>query len=315
MKIQILFFLIYIGCSSHILYTYMHRLPRLKLGFNNILDGGHVRPPGHTWFWFQYFEYYNAQKMLNNQGQPANGLPSPTLNELEGLTQITWQQRDPSIGNLKIGFSVYQPYLFYSKTTKNIELYSTGAGFGDTMLGPFLQSVMMMYRNRPFFVHRLELDFSFPAGKYRLPPVPADIDTSIRNPGNGFYVINPYWAATFHFTSKMSATWRLNYLWNSKNKHDNSQMGQLMYLNFSAQYMIIERFWVGIIGYYLEQLTNNKLNNIPVPNFKARLVAVGPGAAYSLPNGDFFWWYIYFENNARNTLQGIRSMFRFFIIF
>ncbi|MBY0109755.1 MAG: transporter [Candidatus Babeliaceae bacterium] len=80
------------------------------------------------------------------------------------------------------------------------------------------------------FVTRLELDVSFPTVKN-------EADVAL-NPGNGLYFINPYWAETFYFTGKCTASWRLQYVWSSINKKTHVQTGQAIFMNFGLKYDI-----------------------------------------------------------------------------
>ena len=83
-------------------------------------------------------------------------------------------------------------------------------------------------------------------------------------------------------------------------------------MNFDLTYRIEPMKWyIGINGYYLQQLQNNKVQGVEVPNSKERVVGIGPGVL-TLPREDLFiFGNLYFEFNVRNRPKGVRAVFRF----
>jgi len=294
----ITFFLILIINNIH-----SYDLPFINLGFSNILDGGPIRPT-HGWYLFQYINYYGADKFLDKDGCLLGGVPSPKTTTWAGITNLTYQTESAPILWAKTGISVGVPYVFSSTVSKNNALgfKDSGAGFGDFYAGTFLQWDPIFYKDRPLFVTRLELNVSFPTGKYKR--------GIFINPGNGFYFINPYWAATFYFTQKCAASWRLQYAWSSINKKTCIQAGQAIFMNFDLEYEIFNNFWLGPVGYFLQQITDSKVNGVSTPGRKEHIVAIGPGALYERNNDLYFFGYLYFELDAKNRTQGISAIAR-----
>lgn len=281
--------------------------PFINLGFTNILDGGPVRP---TWGWYLYhfFQYYGSHKFRNAQGCPLGGICSPKTTTWDAFTTLVYQTESKPILGAQTGFSAGIPYFFYSSIERNsLNLLDSGKGFGDLLAGPFLQWSPILYKNRPLFVTRVEIDFNFPCGKFK--------KYAIFNPGNGLYFINPYWAATFYFTKHCASSWRLQYIWSSINKKTKIQPGQAIFMNFDLEYEPHHNLWAGIVGYFLQQITNSKVNGISTPGRKETIVALGPGLYYerdfSHDNNLFLFGYLYFEFNAKNRTQGISAISRF----
>ncbi len=291
-------------CITSGLFTYDQ--PFINLGFTNILDGGPIRPTS-GWYLYQYINYYGAHKFLDKNGCLLAGVPSPKTTTWGGITNLTYQTESAPILWAKTGFSLGVPYNFSSSIAANtLGLTDSGAGFGDLYGGTFLQWDPVMYKDRALFVSRLEINVSIPTGKYKR--------GIFLNPGNGFYFINPYWAATFYFTQKCAASWRLQYAWSSKSKFTKVQAGSAMFMNFDLEYEIFNNFWLAMVGYFLQQLNNSRVNGVSTPGRKEHVVAVGPGAFYERNfnnNSDLYLFgYLYFELDAKNRTQGISAIAR-----
>lgn len=281
--------------------------PQIDLGFHNILDGGSLLlTPG--WFWEEFPQYYHSSRFLDGNGKTLGGVPSPSFNLVDSLNEIFYQSDQEVLfkGNWSALFVL--PTFFYSHVSPNtLGITSSGAGVGDLYLGLSLQWNTIYLCDRPLFKHRLSFNASFPTGMYHR-------NKSI-NPGNGFFFINPYWAATIYPASKWALSWRLYYLWNATNPKNHIQAGQAIHFNYSITYECVKDLWAGIVGYFLQQFNDDKLHGISVPNSKERVFAIGPGALYSLTSDLSFFLYLYFETNVRNRPEGVSLIGRFFYHF
>jgi hypothetical protein len=283
-------------------------LPGLDLGFTNILDGGPIRPkPG--WYWLQYNQYYTTHRFLNGEGKPLAGVPSPRYRLLDTITEFAYQFKYQLPWNAVPGVAMGLPLVMYSKIGHNeFAFKSSGSGFGNLGFGIYNQWNTIERKERPFFVHRLQFDFSIPVGKNKLP------EKNI-NPSETCFSLDVYWAVTLFLSHRWSLSWRWYYIWSAKNEKINFQAGDAMSINYSLAYEAFPKFYVAAVGYALQQLHNNHRLGVSVPDSKERVFGIGPGAAYFCTQDLVFLSYLYLEAGARNRPQGTSWIFRWVLHF
>jgi hypothetical protein len=287
-------------------------LPALNLGLTSFLDGG---PPAGPGFYFtQYLQFYTSGKFADKNG---NELLPPfageRLNAFVSLSQFIYQSNQDVLlcgkWGLDVIIPIVAPHLSYD--TPGPFPTSNGAGFGDILVGPFLQWDPVMGANGPLFMHRVELQMIFPTGKYS--------NADAVNPGNNFFYFNPYWAATLFLTPKWEFSTRIHYLWNGRNNDPNQALvgvgntraGQAFHLNFASSYEIIEKMLRGgVNGYYLKQFTDTQADGENIAGTKEQVLGIGPGLLFSLSQDTHFFLNVYFETAVENRTQGQRYLLR-----
>jgi len=174
---------------------------------------------------------------------------------------------------------------------------STVRGLGDLTIGAGLQWAPKKIGNG-VFVHRFVLDVGVPNGSYS--------DRQPINIGNHFVVVDPYYALTYAL-GKWEVSARLHYLWNSVNHEpyagfgvDTVQAGQAFHMNYSVSYEVITNVRIGFNGYWLQQLTDHKINDINLPDSLERTIGLGVGIQFF--SGRDFWIHLngYKETDVRN---------------
>ena len=287
-------------------------LPAVNLGFTSFMDGG---PPAGPGFYFtQYLQYVTSDFFADANGDRL--LPSSANEDLEAwisLSQFIYQSDQTLLAGGKWGLDVIIPIAFLdvSYGTPGPFPEDNGSGLGDLLIGPYLQWGPIMGAKGPRFMHRVELQFIFPTGKY-------DSNKEL-NPGSNFFSFNPYWSGTLFITPKWTATTRIHYLWNAKNNDPNrafigasdSQAGQAVHLNFASAYQVLPMLHLGINGYYLKQITDTKVDGNKIDNSREQVLAIGPGLLWHINKNAHLFFNVYFESQAENRPEGERYNLRF----
>ena len=288
-----------------------YELPPLNLGFTSFLDA--APPAGNGWYFSQYIQQYRADKFKNGNGQDI-GLPGPDVEVTVGLTQALYISDLQFLGaNAGINFMLPEVNPQTSYDVANPAFPRAGdSGFGDLLVGPFLQWPPVMGENGPRFFQRVELQLILPTGKY-------DEDDEI-NPGSNFWSFNPYWSGTYFLTPNLTASLRAHYLWNGKNDDPNrgfgptarnTRAGQALHLNFATEYAVTPQLRIGLNGYYLKQTTDTQVNGLKVKGRKEQVLGLGVGGMYSFSQNNHLIFNFYDESHAENRTEGQRFNFRY----
>ncbi|WP_221798901.1 SphA family protein [Oceanobacter mangrovi] len=283
-------------------------LPVVNLGLTSFLDGG--VPAGPGLYAQAYYQSYSASKLKDENGD-ALGLPKTDLDYQVMVAQLTWLSTY-RVGNASLGINALLPLVTSMDVDDGINnmALSAQSGTGDVLVGPFIQFDPVMGAAGPKFVQRIELQFNLPTGDY-------DADTSI-NPSANALSFNPYWAGTYWFTPQWTASARLHYLYNSKNTDpatafgdvDSTQAGQAIHANLAVSRDLGKGWRLGLNGYFLEQITDTKVDGKAVSGRKESVYAVGPGAMYSFSADNHIVANGYREFGAENRPEGSRVQVR-----
>jgi hypothetical protein len=276
------------------------QLPTVNLGDTNFEDG--FAGPG---FLLEEFpDVYVADSLKDSNGATVPG--SNTLTAISTTSHIAYIT-DKRLFGAWIGAEILVPMADVEVKLAN-GTDATVRGFADPILGPFALQWAPKRIGHGVFVQRALLDLTVPIGKYS--------DQRPVNIGNNFATINPYYAFTYELKSKFEVSARLHYLWNSVNNEPfvgfaikNMQPGQAFHANYATSYEVLKDVRVGFNGYWLQQLTDHRVNGENVPNSKERTVGLGPGVQFG-GNGLWFRVNSYMETGVRNRTCGTRVTFR-----
>lgn len=290
--------------------------PVVNLGYTSFLDGG---PPSGPGLYLQnYAQYYTVDKLTDKKGRQLP-FPRTDLNATADIVQLIYVSTKKVLG-ANLGLSVLLPWLIHASVHDGLPepVLRASDGAGDLFIGPALQFDPIMRKDGkgPRFVQRFDLDIVFPIGHY-------DKAFAV-NASSNFWSLNPYWAVTYWFTPKWDLSYRLHYLWNAKNHNPNdafgpsafsTQAGQAIFADIATDYAITEKFHLGINGYFFEQITDTRVNDVEAPGRRERVWALGPGMLYGFTKDQFLFFNLYFEAGARNRPQGTNFILRYVIHF
>jgi hypothetical protein len=276
------------------------QLPTVNLGDTNFEDG--FAGPG---FLLEEFpDVYSADTLKDGKGATVPG--SNTLTAIATTSHIAYISNRRLFGGW-IGGEILVPMADVEvKLASGID--TTVRGFADPILGPFALQWAPKRIGHGVFVQRALLDLTVPIGKYS--------DHRSVNIGNNLVTINPYYAFTYEWKSKVEASVRLHYLWNSVNSDpfvefgvENTQPGQAFHTNYATSYELLKGVRIGFNGYWLQQLTDHRINDEAIPNSKERTIGLGPGVQIGR-EGLWFRVNSYLETDVRNRPCGTRVTFR-----
>lgn len=284
--------------------TYAYDLPGLNLGTTSFYDGSPA-PAGPGWYLEEYLTYSRANRFNDVNGNKLP-LPKQQLELFAPTTQIIYVGQPLANGAMP-GLTVINTSLAYVDVDDGLgnAALSSREGFGDLTFGAFLQlPTISRGDGSPLLTQRVEADITAPTGAYNR-------NRSI-NPGSNFWSFNPYYAATFWFSPKWSASGRFMYLWNGKNSDpqagfgnvSDTQAGQALHANLTLQYAVDQQLSVGLNGYWLKQITDTQLDGRNVSGRREKVWAIGPGLAYMFNKENVLSVNTYFEQGAENRTEG-----------
>lgn len=276
-------------------------LPPVNLGLTSFEDA--IAFPG--WLVEEIPNYYHASQWKDAQGNEIPGANG--LNSASALTHVAYIFNHRVLG----GFYAVEALVSVANVHPDTSFgpnFRT-SGFGDLIFAPAgMQWTSTKLAGAPFF-QRVMFDFVVSTGKYSA--------TRPVNIGSHVVSFNPYYAFTFVASNRLEISARLHYLWNSKNdapftgfRLASVQPGQALHQNFAVSCKVVKTVRVGMNGYALEQITDNKVNGISQPGSREGVLGLGPGM--ELHPAKSFWIYLnsYFESDVRNRSQGTLYVFR-----
>ena len=280
-------------------------LPPVNLGDTNFQDA--IAYPG--WLVEELFTYYRANQFNDYQGKERPG--SNRLTAMSAVTHVAWISNFKLLGGF-YGAEILVPLAQLDFKTE-FGPKDRDHGLGDISVSPFfIQWPEYKFFDMLFF-QRLDLLFKLPTGDYSR--------HSAVNIGSNVYSFNPYYTFTLVPTSRLEFSSRLYYLWNSENdepfyrfRANNSQPGQAFHVNCAASYEILKDLRLGVAGYALYQITDDKVDGDDQVHSRERVFGVGPGLKYKI---DTWSMYLnsYYEFGAENRPEGVKFAFRISKVF
>lgn len=277
------------------------QLPTVNLGETNFEDGFGV--PGGGWFLQEFPESYVANEFKDSHGHTVPG--TNHLTAYSTTTHVVFISGKTLPGGGSFAWEILEPMVDLDVRLVN-GVDSRIREFADTTIGAGVQWVPERVGGG-LFVHRVIFDLGLPTGNYS--------DKRPVNTGNHYFVFDPYYAATFEL-EKVEFSTRIHYLSNTKNDDPfvafgvrNTQAGDAVHINYATSYAIRKNVRVGFNGYWLQQVTDDKIDGRNVRNLRERTVGLGIGLQINDRN---IWYHLnaYEETAVRSRARGTKVIFR-----
>jgi hypothetical protein len=307
----------------------------LNLGLTSFFDGFGRNEEGFVYLGYAF--YSTAHSINGDDGKPLPVFNNPKIDAYTLLTQFVYVLPEPLFGEqAHVGLDVILPLVAFNTSfdpappPPGLQLRDNGVGLGDLVIGPLLQWKPVFSGGRPVFSNRLELDFILPTGKY-------DPNRDI-NQGSNYVSFNPYWAVTVLPIHRLEISARFHYLYNFTNNRPanpppimpgvvGAQAGQAFWVNYAASVEIIDRFHLGVNGYYFAQFTDDEYtyadgtrnNGQAEPELgdegRAKLLTIGPGLFWDADKQNKLFLNAYFtlvaDNRSSSTVFNLHYIHSF----
>lgn len=289
----------------------------LNLGGTSFLDGFGRLDEGFTFL--QYFHTSNLNNITDIHGNTIskNIVNDPQIKTEATLEQLSFTTPWHPFGDA-IAFSAALPISNLKESSSpppGANLSGNGVGIGDMTWGPIYQSAPFLLDGRPVFSYRAQFQIISPTGSFS--------SNHNLNNSSGFWTINPYIAFTVKPTADWEISTRTHYVYNFAGDsfsnppvipglvYHNGQAGQAGFVNFASSYKVTDSLSLGVNGFYLKAFTDDKVNDIEIPNSKQQFLYFGPGGRYEFSNKLLANLNFYFPMIADNVPSGFQFNLQF----
>lgn len=262
------------------------------IGVNTVLNGMIIAPD--TTQFYNYTLFYSSDKLTNTQGDRA-------IDQFSSDTWVDAVRIDRGWQGNFLGFGLSSGIII---TGASISADILGQHDSTTRLGDLtLKPIMLGKHNQDqtFFHYFSPLDVSLPIGSYS--------KDQLVNAGVNYYSYMPNYGFTWFPNKNIEVSGTLSMVFNTENKDTHYKSGSFFHYESSLGYSINEKLQLGLQGFYLKQLTDDKLNNTTyLDGYRGQAAGIGPQMRYSFgvgkaivlkyqnefavenrPDGDRFW--------------------------
>jgi len=236
-------------------------------GVENFLTGA-APPPG--FYVLEYGNVYRADKLKDGSG---NDVPLPVFKVAANVaaTRFVWSAPITLAGgNLVlhaivplVNLKVEVPGLSQSKT-----------GLGDITFGP-----AVAFHHSPNLHSVIGFDLVAPVGGYD--------KNDLTNIGRNYWSLQPLYTVSYIDAAGFNGDFKLTFNFNRSNKDTDYRSGNEVYLDYSAGWGVGNGWVLGVGGFAMRQLSDDKLAGATLPDSKGSAFAIGPSLKYDNGKGWF----------------------------
>jgi len=264
-------------------------------GAEDFLVAG-MPPPG--WYGFIYGNHYHADQVMDDSGHMP--LPSFDLKVNVAALRLDWIKPVSILGADRWGTLLFAPVLDLNlalSPAAGVTVKGSKRGLGDLTIGNGLHWTF------PTFDMVNAIDLVIPAGAYD--------ESDLVNPGQNRWVVRLNHMGTWHPDPAWEVSYRLHWDDNFNNTATDYHSGSTLYLNWAAGWKPSPPLTVGLAGYFLRQLTDDRQGGHVVgpDGNRVRVDGIGPCVKYFLPNHVVLTAKYFREFDVRNHPKGAQFWF------
>ncbi len=252
---------------------------------------GAMPPPG--WYGLVYANRYTAGRLNDGAGK----MPVQSFDLKVNAFTLRLDRVKPVslLGADRWGTLLIQPLLdldLAMSPVPGVALKGRRRGLGDFTLGNGLHWTFQ------HFEMINAIDLVAPTGGYRA--------TALVNSGQNHWVVRLNHIGTWRPAPDWDMSYRLHWDDNFNNAATDYRSGQTVYLNWAAGWKPQPPLTVGLAGYFLRQITDDRQGGrrVHADGNRARVDGIGPCVKYFLPNHVMLTVKYFHEFRARNHAEG-----------
>jgi len=257
---------------------------------------GAVPPPGN--YFINYFGNWSGT-LRDGSGNKVRPLGKDikldaTFNAFR-FVQVT----DTKLFGANYGWAAILPLVHLSIDAPPGKASKTG--LGDATLTPLILSW-----HSPEMHYAFGLDINLPTGDYDANALPG------KNIGANYTSIEPVFGVTYLGKDGWEVSGKFMYNWKTENNDTNYQSGDELHVDYLVG-KHIGPWSVGVSGYYLKQLTNDKQNGVKVgvDGNKGQVFAIGPSIKYETKAHEQLIFQWQHETKVENRFGGDKVWFKY----
>ena len=234
----------------------------------------------------EYIQTYNADALKDNNGAqiPINF----DLHVTAIATRFVWVTDQTVLGG-QLAFQAIVPLV-------NLGVSVNGAGQTKSGIGDSLVGVGMGYHVSPNFHYVVAVNIVMPIGQYN--------KNDMVNLGRNYWDVEPFFAVTYKQADGINADIMGLYDINTRNKATGYTSGQEIHADYAIGWGFGKHFIAGVSGYIYQQVTDDSVGGVSVPNHRGRTMAIGPSIKYDNGKGWFITAKYQQESDVRNRPKG-----------
>lgn len=278
-------------------------------GATSFFDGFGPQKPGFTFLDYLHVNDFTA--IHDQHGDDSSRFDRPYIQSYTNVFHFSYASPLKVPGGL-LGAEVLVPVvgLVSGAGAAGQSLEGNGTGFGDVTFGVVYQAFPTLAGHRPVFDWRFAFDVIGPSGGF-------DPSKDV-NQSSGYWTLNPYLAMTWLPAPRWELSSRLQYFHNFSTDHASNppsfpgfsfrhgRAGDAIEANFAGSYAVFEHFSLGLNGFVLTQVQDNRTNGVAVTDSRTTVLYLGPGFSTQFGPQNKLNFNVYVPVVTRNVTSGMQ---------